>query len=360
MRELFDSLCELFPFLLLFLLPVFIILAPEPVVAASDITGHRLSHYDLGGSSYGAKIASLNMEARDITAKHVLRKVVVAKIKDVSVSEYNNLASLGAGGLLLLLPPPPPPSNGSYSAAAAESVLALEDHLASGEMELPVYFAEENEKTLELLDALQGTGSEEKGKQGTATQAILDGVISNGYQLVTSITAAPKQIPDQTLINLQGNLLGKAANQGEEYTLPTILVVAHYDAAAASPSLAFGADSNGSGLTMIMELARIWNLMYRSKKTQPAYNLVFLLSGGGKINFLGSKKWIDDLNEDGEGGRQQEEDLSSFEIMKHQVRYVVCLDSLGLGNTLYAHVSKPPKESSHAHKFIEDLKKTGC
>jgi hypothetical protein len=61
---------------------------------------------------------------------------------------------------------------------------------------------------------------------------------------------------------------------------------------------------------------------FRSKKTQPAYNLVFLLSGGGKINFLGSKKWIDDLNEDGEGGRQQEEDLSSFEIMKHQVRQI--------------------------------------
>ena len=33
--------------------------------------------------------------------------------------------------------------------------------------------------------------------------AILDGIISNGYQLVTSVTAAPKPVTDQTLINLQ-------------------------------------------------------------------------------------------------------------------------------------------------------------
>ena len=37
----------------------------------------------------------------------------------------------------------------------------------------------------------------------TIFSAILDGVISNGYQLVTSVTAAPKPVTDQTLINLQ-------------------------------------------------------------------------------------------------------------------------------------------------------------
>ncbi len=187
-------------------------------------------------------------------------------------------------------------------------------------------------------------------------------MISNGYQLVTSLTGAPKPLADQTLINLQGNLLGRSANRGEEYALPTVIVVAHYDAAAASPGLAAGADANGSGVTALLELARVWQMLYRSKKTQPAYNMVFLLSGGGKINYLGSRKFIADISDDDEtisaaGVDKEGADPSSFEIMKNQVRFVLCLDGLGLGESLNAHVSKPPKEGTPANKFLSDLRK---
>lgn len=40
-----------------------------------------------------------------------------------------------------------------------------------------------------------------------------------------------------------------------------------------------------------------------------------------------------------------------------KVRFVVCLDSVGLGSTLRMHVSKPPKEGSPSHKFLTDLQK---
>ena len=85
----------------------------------------RLSHYDIGGTNIvGSKLAAINLEARDIAAKHVLRKVVVARIRDVSVSDYNFLVSSGAGGLLLLLPPQG--SRDLATSAVRESISTLE------------------------------------------------------------------------------------------------------------------------------------------------------------------------------------------------------------------------------------------
>ncbi len=34
----------------------------------------------------------------------------------------------------------------------------------------------------------------------------------------------------------------------------------------------------------------------------------------------------------------------------------VCLDSLGMGNKIHMHVSKPPKEGTTAHNFLTNLK----
>lgn len=61
--------------------------------------------------------------------------------------------------------------------------------------------------------------------------------------------------------------------------------------------LSFGADSNGSGVIMLLELARMFSKLYSKTETQPRYNLVFLLPGGGKLSYLGSKKWIEDQSE---------------------------------------------------------------
>lgn len=58
--------------------------------------------------------------------------------------------------------------------------------------------------------------------------------------------------------------------------------------------LSFGADSNGSGVAMLLELARIFSHLYANAQTHARVNLLFLLSGAGKLNYQGSKKWLED------------------------------------------------------------------
>ena len=92
------------------------------------------------------------------------------------------------------------------------------------------------------------------------------------------------------------------------------------------------------------------------------YNILFLLSGGGKFNYLGSKKWIDD--------QQESESIShvQYQIGWHvhcmllvengllvDAEYVLCLDSIGHMSDLHIHVSKPPKEGSSAHLLMKVL-----
>lgn len=71
---------------------------------------------------------------------------------------------------------------------------------------------------------------------------------------------------------------------------------------------------------------------------------MFLLSGGGKINYQGSKKWLEDQLDALDGSIIQE------------ALYVMCLDTLATSDSLYMHVSKPPKEGSPASLFFKDLK----
>ena len=100
----------------------------------------------------------------------------------------------------------------------------------------------------------------------------------------------------------------------------------------------------------------IFHRFYKSSKTQPAANLVFLLSSGGQFNYFGTKKWLED---------HLDASSSSDSELLSDVKFSICLDSLGnvdvsegaaAAASLNMHVSKPPKEDSHAGKFLAALK----
>lgn len=327
---------DVLPYYLLVCLPVFIALSPiNPVEAASELDVHRLAQYELSGVLHGSKQASLTMDARGPKASQVLRKTVVAKMSDLSVGGFRELVSNGVGGLLLLVPP----GLAGVTSNEREAILQLEEELLNGELDIPVYFAEETAELLELYDTLRSEG-ESGDAAGSAANALFSSISNSGYQLIVN-AATPQPVKEQVVMSASGILPGSSGDD----QIPTVVVVAHYDAGGSAPSLAQGADTNGSGVSILLELARIFSSLYQGSRTHPAYSLVFLLSGGGNLNYAGTKRWLD-----------EHLDLDAASDVLSKVKYVLCLDSLGKDSSLKLHVSKPPKEGSDAAIFFENLR----
>ena len=109
---------------------------------------------------------------------------------------------------------------------------------------------------------------------------------------------------------------------GSGLSLPTIAIVAHWDTFGAAPDGAgSGADGNGSGVVGVLELARIFARLYgngnnggsQDKDAHAPYNLLFLLSAGGHLNYAGSREWLQ----------------AADERILDSLEFVLCLDSIG-------------------------------
>ena len=84
--------------------------------------------------------------------------------------------------------------------------------------------------------------------------------------------------------------------------------------------------------------------LYSDSSNRPKYNLVFILSGGGKFNYFGTKGVLEEDSDDS--------------LLLSSVDYVLCLDSLlnpEGSDSLYLHVSKPPKEGSKPYAILQAL-----
>ena len=72
--------------------------------------------------------------------------------------------------------------------------------------------------------------------------------------------------------------------------------MAHYDAFGGAPDLAHGVDGSGSGVAALLELARLFSLLYVDLSSPGRYNLLFVLTGAGRINYLGAKHFVADAD----------------------------------------------------------------
>ncbi|XP_076103650.1 BOS complex subunit ncln-like [Mytilus galloprovincialis] len=331
MGELLEMFKHSFPLSFLFFVPILVLISP--VNTAHEFSAFRMQQYDLHGSHHGCQAAQVNMEARPIDAKMITRRCIVTKMKEFTMAKYRDLIQENAGALLIILPR----NLTSLSEDDRQHLQTVEKDLAEeGSVSIPVYFAEETDELLQVYDAIQlgNTGDQ----AASALEALMSGASANGFQMVVGGPQS-KSLPDFQITNIQGHLSGF----GIEEQLPTIAVVAHYDAFGVAPGMSVGADSNGSGVIALLELARLFSKLYTNSRTHAKYNLIFLLSGGGKFNYQGTKRWIEDNIEN------QESSLLT------DVAYVLCLDSLGRSDNLFLHVSKPPKEGTAGHTLLQNI-----
>uniref|UniRef100_A0A9J8CAP4 BOS complex subunit NCLN n=2 Tax=Cyprinus carpio TaxID=7962 RepID=A0A9J8CAP4_CYPCA len=337
---MFEEASEVLENMLKWSLPLSLVLflvlvCPLRAEAAHEFSVYRMQQYDLQGQTYGSRNAILNTEARTVEAEVLSRRCVMMRLADFSYEKYQKALQQSAGAVVIILPQ----NMSTMPQDIVQQFMELEPELLATETIVPVYFALEDEELLSIYTQTQiSSSSQGSSSAAEGTSLLLHTATANGFQMVTS-GAQSKAVSDWAITSLEGRLSGAG---GED--LPTIVLVAHYDSFGVAPWLSYGADSNGSGVAILLELARLFSRLYSYKRTHAGYNLLFFLSGGGKFNYQGTKRWLEDNL-----------DHTDSSLLQDNVAFVLCLDTLGNSDNLYLHVSKPPKEGSPQHVLLKEL-----
>uniref|UniRef100_A0A8C2X578 BOS complex subunit NCLN n=1 Tax=Cyclopterus lumpus TaxID=8103 RepID=A0A8C2X578_CYCLU len=254
------------------------------------------------------------------------RRCVIMKVLDFTTERYLEAQRQSAAAILILLP-------GNISAIphdAVQSFMLSESEVLLKETLMPVYVVPEDEQLLCMYE-------EVKRAAATRTSSIF--VRATAFQILVSNNG-----PIKALRSITGDASFKGVLPGVGEDAPTVVITAHYDSYGLAPWLSYGADSNGSGVTILLELVRLFQKLFSSPSTRPRYHLMFSLTGGGKYNFLGTKRWIEDNLDHAESS-----------LLHDNVAFVLCLDTLANSDELYVHVSRPPKPDTSMHAFIQQL-----
>uniref|UniRef100_A0AAR2JFD9 BOS complex subunit NCLN n=1 Tax=Pygocentrus nattereri TaxID=42514 RepID=A0AAR2JFD9_PYGNA len=256
-----------------------------PAASSYEFTAYRMQQYNLQQDKRGCRGAIVVAEARSADDTTLTRRCVIMKLPDFTAERYLEAKRQNAAAVLILLPQ-------NISTVPEDVIQVLADDIALCYM---------------ILMPLRSTA-----------------------------------ITDNSIITLEVSLTGVLPGVGEDP--PTIVITAHYDSSGLAPWLAYGADSNGSGVTVLLELARLFQRLYSDPRNKAPYHLLFSLTGGGKYNFLGTKRWL-----------EENMDHAESSLLHDNVAFVLCLDTLGSGDELFLHVSRPPKPGTPQYGFIQQL-----
>jgi hypothetical protein len=271
-------------------------------LAATQVPVFRLFQFESQGLSAGSQVSNLNyVGVHHTKAAEVQRKFVVIRLLEASKEVISTLISHKPSGFLLLLP-----SNHTLTPDQRATWKGLEDFFGSQTFPFPIYFAWETAELLGLYEELQ--------IQKEDDQNLLNFVVS---------TDEKPALRKLMLENIYGFVLEYAES------LPSIALVAHYDAFSVIPELSYGLNDNGSGIIAILELARIFHKLY--SQNAPSYNLLLLLTSAGTLSFEGARQWLNS------------EDAEIAQIVGN-IQFALSLDTIGSSGGLTVHVSRFQKE----------------
>jgi len=316
---------DLFSDLLCLLVSVLFIVEVAPV-HVFDV--YRMIQYEKVATNemYGSKRTSFSLTVTDYKQPDLARKAVLIPLVELDLQTLDRLVST-SGGIVVLLP-----EEGSLKNVSAEVLsewIKVEQRLLHIDaLDIPIYFVEHN-KYLEKLSQSLTYGSRHLSGELVSGESpwIWDSLDTYVFVVRDESDAAP--LPDQPLVNIQGWLAGASGTRNKEtLSLPTFAIVAHYDTFGVAPGLATGVDSNGSGVVALLELARLFSKLYSSYRTQARFNILFVLTAGGRQNYFGTKKWLENVDPH----------------LLRSIDFALCLDSIADGSDLYFHTSRPPKD----------------
>mmetsp|Transcript_36260 Transcript_36260/g.94307 ORF Transcript_36260/g.94307 Transcript_36260/m.94307 type:complete len:528 (-) Transcript_36260:389-1972(-) len=293
--------------------------------AAYNFFGHRLVQMELEEQVLGSKRANLYQEAvmykRTTEKQDLARSVAVLKAEELDEDVVNHLLfERRLAGVLIVLPQSFNATSGMVPEEAIASKLSsLEELFYSRDSNAAVYFAVENEDMRGMLSDL-------------------DSSLRTDSIFVSVAAGDPKKIPTVPMHNIHMMLGGSAG----EADAKSIAVVAYYDSFSAAPSLPGSIDSNGSGASAVLELARLFARLYSSTTTRGNANLLFVLTAGGHQNFAGARQFAT------QGDRR----------ILDNIDYTLCLDTIGSGDELYLHYSKLAKDN-YVQGFYDSIVKAG-
>lgn len=231
-----------------------------------------------------------------------------------------------------------------------QQMYMLESAMLAQEISIPVYFTRYT-KELETVakDLTKAPSNNKNRQQSSALEDIINTVSANGYQVVVS--GGSHAANKQSKINIiHGELTPSAlrlktdentvANAGK---MPLIIVTASLQTLGL-----INQDVKNDELAALMTLVDVFSKLYSTAQTAPKYRLMFLVTESNHLlNFQGTKKWLDTNFEDNS--------------QSNNVEFVICLDSIGRqqsldADSLYMHVSKPPKEGTPTSAYFKVLK----
>lgn len=291
-----------------------------------EFQAFRLQQYELNGNVVGSKHFRVQYEAESLNAK-ALRRCVVASWRDLTDHNIDDVLSNSVGALLIIIPSDPD----ALSPADKTQFIELERKLATVRTDLAVYVSHSSAEANAILSDVQSASSLSK----SATQQLFNSMAANTFQFTS--TGSPSATP---LTYKPNNIIGRLSSS--ERSAPTIAFVAHYDSHAPFPGVAVGADSNGSGVVVLLELLAIFRKLYEKASTRPPFNLIFVWTAAGKYNFQGARQFIEDFQSD------NSED--------NRLELAICVEALGGSGPLWMHASKQPADGSAADRLLRRLR----